>query len=160
MTGRPYPGGARLSALGSCITLFAFSVFWQLRLAQVTERVILYQKHRSNSHLLSITVICPNSVDADWFLLIDCDTSGHRLTFKCPLPRSLISLIIEAQTRRIGIWKLWKQFPFIRMSVRILLWLTCTVLLQRSVPCPPLPSLISPSELIISYTSLPFMKRH
>ena len=47
------------------------------------------------------------------------------------MPRSLISLIIEAQTRRIGIWKTWKQFPFIRMSIRILLWLTCTVLLQR-----------------------------
>ena len=37
---RPCPGGPQLSALGFCITLFAFSVFWQLKLAQVMERVI------------------------------------------------------------------------------------------------------------------------
>ena len=73
---RPCPGGPQLSALGFCITLFAVSVSWQLKLAQVMERVIP-QKHHSNSHLLSIAVICPNSVDADRFLLIDCDTGGQ-----------------------------------------------------------------------------------
>ena len=61
--GKAVPRWPKLSALGFCITFFAFSVFWQLRLAQVMERVIPYRKHCSNSDLLSIT-----SVQILWML--------------------------------------------------------------------------------------------
>ena len=41
-------------ALGFCITLFAFSVFWQRRLVRVMGHGIPYQKHRCIFHLFFI----------------------------------------------------------------------------------------------------------
>lgn len=106
---RPCPGGARLSALGFCITLFAFSVFWQRRLARVMGHGIPYQKHRCLFHLFFICCGLLSEFCGCWLIL--GHWLGHQRTpiISFQMPGSLTSLTTEAQTSRIPVWKMWKQ---------------------------------------------------
>ena len=106
---RPCPGGARLSALGFCITLLAFSVFWQLRLARVMERGIPYQKHHCNIPLYFICYGHLSQFCGCWLIFGHWLWNLQTLIINLQMPGSLTSLTTEAQTSRIPTWKIWKQ---------------------------------------------------
>ena len=158
---RACPGGARLSALGFCITLFAFSVFWQRRLARVMGHGIPYQTHRCVFHLFFICRGLLSEFCGCW--LIFGHWLGHQRTpiISFQMPGSLTSLTTEAQTSRIPVWKTWKQkSPFIRIWVRnnsdhLVQSLSSENQFHLLLPL----KLTTSWEVTLSYMSLLFMKR-
>ena len=124
------------------------------------ERVIPYRENCCSLHLRFIYYSLLSKFCGCW--LIFGHWMGHKctLTINFQMPGSLTSLIIEAQSGRSPIWKMWKQSLHLLECENATLTNLYKVFLQRisSMSSSPL-KLTSPSQLTVSHMSLSFMKR-